>query len=118
MVKVRRIVTDLETANPEGMVAFYRAVFDLELLMDQGWIATLGAATEGPVQVSVASQGGAGARVPTLSIEVDDVDEVYRRAVAQEAEIAYPLTDEPWGVRRFFLCDPAGHLVNVLAHQA
>jgi hypothetical protein len=30
--------------------------------------------------------------------------------------IVYPLTDEPWGVRRFFVEDPDGHIVNVLAH--
>ena len=30
--------------------------------------------------------------------------------------VAYPLTDEPWGVRRFFVEDPGGTIVNVLAH--
>jgi hypothetical protein len=28
----------------------------------------------------------------------------------------YPLSDEPWGVRRFFVQDPSGTVVNVLAH--
>ena len=27
---------------------------------------------------------------------------------------AYGITDEPWGVRRFFVCDPFGRLVNIL----
>ena len=31
--------------------------------------------------------------------------------------VVYPLTDEPWGVRRFFLRDPGGTVVNVLAHH-
>jgi hypothetical protein len=30
--------------------------------------------------------------------------------------VAYPLTEEPWGVRRFFVEDPGGTIVNVLAH--
>lgn len=30
--------------------------------------------------------------------------------------IVYPLTDEPWGVRRFFVEDPDGRIINVLAH--
>ena len=30
--------------------------------------------------------------------------------------IAYPLADEPWGVRRFFVRDPFGKLVNIVSH--
>jgi hypothetical protein len=30
--------------------------------------------------------------------------------------VVYPLTDEAWGVRRFFVEDPGGSVVNVLAH--
>jgi hypothetical protein len=29
----------------------------------------------------------------------------------------HPLTDEPWGVRRFFFADSAGNVVNVLSHR-
>jgi uncharacterized glyoxalase superfamily protein PhnB len=28
----------------------------------------------------------------------------------------HPLTEEPWGVRRFFVRDPNGVVVNVVAH--
>lgn len=41
---------------------------------------------------------------------------MYLRAKAFGLEIAYELTDEPWGVRRFFLRDPAGKLLNILSH--
>jgi len=37
--------------------------------------------------------------------------------VAEGAQIVHPLTDEPWGVRRFFVRDPDGNIVNVLAHS-
>ncbi|AFL53118.1 hypothetical protein USDA257_c45800 [Sinorhizobium fredii USDA 257] len=47
---------------------------------------------------------------------MDDVDEVYGRAKAAGAEIVYDITDEPWGVRRFFLRDPFGNIVNILSH--
>ena len=53
-----------------------------------------------------------------MSIEVDDVDAVFARAKSMNVPIVYDLTDEPWGVRRFYLRDPAGRLVNVLAHLA
>ena len=33
------------------------------------------------------------------------------------AEIVHPLQDEEWGVRRFFVRDPNGRVVNVLSHR-
>jgi uncharacterized glyoxalase superfamily protein PhnB len=54
--------------------------------------------------------------VPDLSIVVDDVDEVYAGAVSAGFEIVYAITDEPWGVRRFFVRDPFGKIVNILSH--
>jgi uncharacterized glyoxalase superfamily protein PhnB len=53
----------------------------------------------------------------SLSIEVADVDAVHSKAVAHGVEIVYPLTTEPWGVRRFHVADPNGVVINVLTHQ-
>jgi uncharacterized glyoxalase superfamily protein PhnB len=58
-----------------------------------------------------------GTPVPDMSIEVDDVDEAYRRAKAMGCTFIHDLTDEPWGVRRFFIEDPTGKLLNVLSHR-
>ena len=54
---------------------------------------------------------------PDLSIEVADVDSVHAKAIARGLQIVYPLTDEPWGVRRFFVADPNGVVINVLSHR-
>jgi predicted enzyme related to lactoylglutathione lyase len=51
-----------------------------------------------------------------MSIEVADVDDVHSRAVARGLDIVYPLTDESWGVRRFFVVDPSGTIINVMCH--
>ena len=51
-------------------------------------------------------------------MEVDDVDAVHAKAVADGLEIVHPLTDETWGVRRFFVRDPDGLVVNVLSHRS
>ena len=32
-------------------------------------------------------------------------------------EIVHPITDEPWGVRRFFVREPTGKVLNVLGHR-
>ena len=55
--------------------------------------------------------------MPRLSIEVDDVDAVYADVLKRGLRVVHPLTDEPWGVRRFFVEDPDGIVVNVLGHR-
>ncbi len=115
-MNVRRIVAIVETPDPSRAVAFYRDLLGLEVLMDQGWIVTLGAKTKMTLQVSFAKEGGSGTPVPDLSIEVDDLDEALLRMKEAKVAIEYGPAEEPWGVRRFFVRDPFGKLVNVLAH--
>jgi uncharacterized glyoxalase superfamily protein PhnB len=55
--------------------------------------------------------------IPEVSIQVDDVDAAYAAAVQAGAEVVHPLTNEPWGVGRFFVRDPDGHVLNVLGHR-
>lgn len=66
--------------------------------------------------MSFAAEGGSGAPVPDLSIEVDDLNAALEGIKAAGFSIEYGPTDEPWGVHRFFVRDPFGRLVNILAH--
>lgn len=113
---VRRIVTNLSARDPAALADFDRTVLGLDRVMDHGWIVTLGGPATQAVQMSLASEGGSGTPVPALSIEVDDLDDCLSRARDLGAPIASGPADEPWGVRRFFVRDPAGHLVNILSH--
>ncbi|MEP0519096.1 MAG: VOC family protein [Hyphomicrobiales bacterium] len=113
---VKRIVPDFAFENPEDVRAFYENVLGLKLVMNQGWIVTFASDLPTTAQISIASEGGSGAPVPDVSIEVDNIDEVYRNAKAGKYEIAYELCNEPWGVRRFFVRDPTGRLLNILQH--
>ncbi|MEW9808230.1 VOC family protein [Mesorhizobium marinum] len=113
---VRRIVANIATPDPGRARVFYEGLLGLEVVMDQGWILTLAGNGKAPPQLSFASEGGSGTPVPDLSIEVDDVDAVHARAVAAGFEVTYALTAEPWGVRRFFVRDPFGRIVNILSH--
>ena len=113
---VRRIVANLQVADPRAARAFYGELLGLDIAMDHGWIVTFASAVQAPAQISFASEGGSGTAVPQLSIEVDDVDDIYRKAKGLGLEIVYDLTDEPWGVRRFYVRDPFGTIVNILSH--
>lgn len=115
---VKRIVTNISTPDIGSVQKFYADLFDLDVVMNFGWIATLASGETASVQLSIASEGGSGTPVPDLSIEVDDVDAAHKRAQAKGYTIEYPLTNEPWGVRRFYVRDPSGKLLNVLAHLA
>ena len=113
---VKRIVPNIAAHSVEDVRAFYSDLFDLEVVMDLGWIATLTSGETAPTQISIASEGGSETPVPDLSIEVDDVDAVYQRAKRLGHDIEYDLTSEPWGVTRFYVRDPTGKLLNVLSH--
>jgi len=113
---VRRIVPNLKASDPELARKFYQELLDLDVVMDHGWILTFASDVTSRPEVSVASEGGSGTPLPSLSIEVDDVDLIYQRAKAAGLEIPYDISNEPWGVRRFYVCDPFGNIVNILSH--
>jgi predicted enzyme related to lactoylglutathione lyase len=113
---VLRIVSNIATDSIPDVRKFYTDLFGLDAVMDHGWLVTLASSETTVPQISIASQGGSGTAVPDLSIEVDNVDAVYRRANEIGCRVIYDLTDEPWGVRRFFIADPTGKVVNVLSH--
>jgi catechol 2,3-dioxygenase-like lactoylglutathione lyase family enzyme len=115
-MKVKRIVANIGTQAVDDARRFYQQIFGLDLLMDHGWIATYGSSEKMDVQISFASQGGSGTPVPDLSIEVDDLAAALERVKAAAIPVEYGPVDEPWGVRRFYVRDPFGKLVNVLAH--
>lgn len=116
-MKVKRIVANVAAADPAAAEAFYGQIFGLHLAMDLGWIRTYSADGQMPVQISVANEGGSATPVPDLLIEVDDLDAVLARVAAQHIAIEYGPVSEPWGVRRFYVRDPFGKLINVLQHN-
>jgi len=117
IMRVKRIVANIESRDPSSAGEFYKKILGLDLLMDHGWIRTYGSTEKMGVQVSIASEGGSGTAVPALSIEVDDLGEVLRRIEEQNIPIEYGPVEEPWGVRRLHVRDPGGVLLNVLEHS-
>lgn len=113
---VHRVVPDLASTSLESATAFYGDVLGLQPVMDHGWIVTLADPERPHVQVSLMTHDATAPVTPDASIQVDDVDACHAAAIRIGAEIVHPLTDEPWGVRRFFVRDPDGHVLNVLSH--
>ena len=114
---VRRIVANVAAQRTDAAKAFYGDAFGMNVVMDLGWIITFAADGGAAPQISVATEGGSGTPVPDLSIEVDDLTDVHQRMETAGFRIEYGPVTEPWGVKRFYVRDPFGRLVNVLEHQ-
>ena len=114
---VKRIVANIACSHPESAKAFYSQLLGMDVLMDHGWIVTFGTHARTTPQVSIATEGGSGTPVPDLSIEVDNLDELHGKMVEAGIAIEYGPVSEPWGVRRFYVRDPFGRLLNILSHD-
>ena len=112
---VQRIVPVLTVESVEAARDLYVSVLGLREVMNLGWIVTV--ADDAGRQLSVIDHDQTAAVNPDVSIEVDDVDGAHAAAVRAGAEIVHTLRDEPWGVRRFFMRDGSGNVVNVLSHR-
>jgi len=112
---VKRIKPNILSSDFEASRAFYNDVIGLDEGQGLDWILFFGT-EQREVQLSVMALDIKAHQHPDVSIEVDDVDDAYARAVAAGAEITYPITDEDWGLRRFFVRDPNGAIINVTQH--
>ncbi|HEY3683261.1 MAG TPA: VOC family protein [Streptosporangiaceae bacterium] len=113
---IRRIVPDLHTSDPERARAFY-AGLGLAPVMDHGWVVALAPPGATSPQLMLMTRDASAAVDPDVSIEVSDVDAAYAAMTQAGAPVVHEIRDEPWGVRRFFVRDPDGHVVNVLGHR-
>jgi catechol 2,3-dioxygenase-like lactoylglutathione lyase family enzyme len=116
-MSVRRVVPNMQSESVPENREFY-GLLGFEEVMNLGWISTLASPSHPAAQVSFFPEGDRTAPVVAdLSVEVDDVDAVHEAVRESGAEIVHPLQDEEWGVRRFFVRDPDGRVVNVLGHR-
>jgi catechol 2,3-dioxygenase-like lactoylglutathione lyase family enzyme len=113
---IRRAVPNIRSDLPAETRDFFVDLLGFEVSMDLGWVVTVASPTNPSAQVTIISNDDPAA--PGISVEVTDVDAVHARAIEQGLEIAYPLRDEEWGVRRFMLREPSGTVVNVLSHRS
>jgi catechol 2,3-dioxygenase-like lactoylglutathione lyase family enzyme len=120
-VGVTRIVPYLESGDFAAVKAFYVGLLGLRVAMEdpeQPSFLGLGSAAIPSAQIVVAAPG-AEQPLPAFGIDVGHaaaVDAAHAEAVSRGLTIVYPLRDEPWGIRRFFVRDPTGTTVSILAH--
>lgn len=112
---IRRATPNLYTEDLDAAREFYAGFLGFEVAMDEPDFMLFRSPSNPTAQVLAGSQRGLDQA--RISVEVADVDAAHAEAVRRGLEIVYPLTDEPWGVRRFFVRDPDGVVINVLSHH-
>ncbi len=115
---IRRIVPNISSNSMEESRKFYKDFLALNVAMDMEWIITFASASNPFVQISVVKNDKPNIfdSDVSISIEVNDIDALYKKAIALDYKIPYPITNEPWGVRRFFVKDPSNVVVNIMCH--
>lgn len=114
MTRIRRAVPVLDTEDTEAAKAFYAGFLGFDVAMDEPGFATFSSPSNPTAQIIAGSERGV--QDITVTVEVEDAAAMHERAQREGREIVYPLTDEPWGVRRFFVRAPGGHVINVAQH--
>lgn len=117
---VTRIVPNLPVKDVDRANELYAQILELDIAMNLGWIGNLGQGGAPAVQLQVMTRDESAPCNPTISVGVatpTEVDAIHERVVAAGLEVVHPLTDEEWGVHRFFFRDHDDNVVNVVAHH-
>jgi predicted enzyme related to lactoylglutathione lyase len=116
-VQAKRITANLRVADVDAAKSFYTDYLGLSTEeFNMGWVARYTSPDSG-AHVQLVARDAKAPADPVISVHADDVDAAYQEAQDLGHDIVYPLTTEPWGVRRFMLRAPDGNLINIVQHR-
>jgi catechol 2,3-dioxygenase-like lactoylglutathione lyase family enzyme len=116
---IRRTVPIVNSDDLGATSRFYSEFLGFEVAMEETGFTMFRSPSNPTAQVIAGSSSSVMLGSPTaqMTVEVSDVDAAYAEAQRRELRIVYPITDEPWGIRRFFVEDPDGNVINVAMHR-
>ena len=116
-MRATRVFANLPVTDVARAREFYGDFLGLSsVVFDLGWVMRL-ATPDGKAAIQLVTRDATAPEDSVLSVAVGrDVDQAYAEAIRRGYEIVHPLTDEPWGVRRFFVRSPDGGVINVTSH--
>ena len=117
-MRVTSVIANLPVADIGAARDFYADYLGLSVeAFNLGWVARY-ESPEGTARVQLVTGDATAPEDSAISVTVgDDVDGAYAEAQRRGYEIVHPLTDEPWGIRRFFVRAPDGTVINVAGHR-
>ena len=113
-----RVIANLSVPDIGEARDFYVDYLGLSVEgFDMGWVARF-QSPEGEAVVQLVTRDATAPEDSDISVAVGDgVEEAYQEAQRRGFEIVYPLTTEPWGLRRFFVRAPDGNVININNHR-
>jgi predicted enzyme related to lactoylglutathione lyase len=116
-MRTKRITANLHVADIEAAKGFYTDYLGLSTEeFNMGWVARYTSPDSG-ANVQLVTQDATTPEDSVISVHAEDVDAAYEEAQQLGYEIVYPITTEPWGVRRFFVRAPDGTVINIVRHR-
>ena len=118
IMRVTGIVANLRVADIAAARDFYNDYLGLSVEgFNLGWVANY-RSPSGEATVQLVTRDATAPHDSVISVHVGSgVDEAYAEAKRRGYEIVHPLTEEAWGVRRFFVRAPDGNVINVVSHS-
>jgi catechol 2,3-dioxygenase-like lactoylglutathione lyase family enzyme len=116
-MRVSGVVANLPVEDIEASRAFYTDYLGLSVeAFNLGWVAHY-QSPDGEAHVQLVTRDAKAPEDSRISVHVGSgIEEAYEEAKRRGFEIVYPLTEEPWGLRRFFVRAPDGNVINVASH--
>ncbi len=114
-MNIKRIVANIASYKMEESRKFYCDFLGLDVVINTEELLTFASPINQLEQISVVKKDKevvANFDI-TISMETDDIDSLYKKAMELDYKIAYPIKNESWGVRRFYVIDPNGVIVNI-----
>ena len=117
-MRVTGIVANLPVADIAAARDFYTDYLGLSVQgFNLGWVANY-RSPSGKATIQLVTRDATAPHDSVISVHVGArVDEAYAEAKRRGYEIVHPLTDEAWGVRRFFARAPDGNVINMVSHS-
>lgn len=116
-MRATRIMANLRVPDVDAAKGFYTDYLGLSSEeFNMGWVARY-TSPDGAAFVQLVTADASAAEDSVISVHADDVDAAYEEAQRLGYEIVHPLTQEPWGVRRFFVRAPDGNVINIVNHR-
>jgi catechol 2,3-dioxygenase-like lactoylglutathione lyase family enzyme len=115
---IERIIPGICSRDLVATRAFYCGLLGLVVGMEEDDFLLLGSPDVRSAQLVVNDNGHPGLP-PGFAVDVgspERVRAVHDAVLGRGLPIVEPLTDKPWGIRRFSVVDPNGVRVTVIAH--
>ncbi|NNN01482.1 MAG: glyoxalase [Acidimicrobiaceae bacterium] len=116
---VTGVTANLRVADIEAARDFYAGFLGLsEENLNLAWVTRF-VVPDARSSLQLVTRDATSPQDSVMSVQVgNDIDAAYAEAMHRGYEIVYPLTEEPWGLRRFFVRDPDGNVINITSHRS